>query len=324
MATHMQSEATHTRLPALSDWVAEVAKLTQPSKIHWCDGSAAEYGALIAELIQSGGLVELNQASYPGCYLHRSDPQDVARVEHLTYVCARSEADAGPNNNWMAPAEAKRLLNGLFRGSMRERTMYVIPYCMGPLDSPYARLGVEITDSAYVAVNMYLMTRMGERALELIEQRGYVRQGPALDRGARPEAPLYHALSRGALDHELRLGLRRQCIARQEMPCAAYRELSGENRRLARRAYADRRTPEPEGETHYLACAFPSACGKTNLAMLIPPESLEGWKVWTLGDDIAWMHVGAGRAAQSDQPRSGLFRRRPRHEPQARTAMRSR
>ena len=189
--------------------------------------------------------VELNQATYPGCYLHRSDPEDVARVEHLTFVCTKDKADAGPNNNWKAPDEAKTLMESCFAGCMRGRTMYVIPYCMGPIDSPYARCGVEITDSAYVVANMYLMTRIGKPALKRIEKDKTFVKGLALDRRARPRAPLHRALPRGAHDHELRLGLRRQRAARQEVPRAAHRELSGAHRRLARRAHADRRRAEP-------------------------------------------------------------------------------
>ncbi|HSG65303.1 MAG TPA: phosphoenolpyruvate carboxykinase, partial [Gammaproteobacteria bacterium] len=159
----------NTRLQALSDWVAEVTALTQPDRVHWCDGSADEYQAFVEQMLASGDLIELNQEHYPGCYLHRSDPRDVARVEHLTYVCTSAQEDAGPNNHWMAPAEARKMMLGFFDGCMKGRTMYVIPYCMGPLGSQYARYGVEITDSAYVAANMYLMTRMGKVALEQIE-----------------------------------------------------------------------------------------------------------------------------------------------------------
>ena len=161
-----------TRLQALSEWVAEVSKLTQPDQIHWCTGTREEYDTFVNEMLLSGDLLELNQENYPNCYLHRSDPKDVARVEHLTYVCSKSEIEAGPNNNWMAPVEAKDMMHGFFSGCMKGRTMYVIPYCMGPLGSPYSRYGVELTDSAYVAANMFLMTRMGNEALEHIEQTG--------------------------------------------------------------------------------------------------------------------------------------------------------
>src|SRR5690606_15940291 len=161
-----------TRLKSLGDWVAEVAELTEPDRIHWCTGTEEEYRKLIDEMLESGTLLELNQKEYPGCYLHRSDPEDVARVEHLTFVCTSNKTDAGPNNNWMAPAEGKEKMRSLFKGCMRGRTMYVIPYCMGPIDSPYARCGVEITDSAYVVANMYIMTRIGQPALARIEREG--------------------------------------------------------------------------------------------------------------------------------------------------------
>ncbi|TFG85899.1 MAG: phosphoenolpyruvate carboxykinase (GTP), partial [Chromatiales bacterium] len=159
-----------TSTTALRRWVEEVAALTKPSAVQWCDGSEAEYQQLLGHMVSSGALLPLNPETYPNCYLHRSDPSDVARVEHLTFVCTPERESAGPNNNWMAPQEARAKMTGLFAGAMQGRTMYVIPYCMGPIDSPYARCGVEITDSAYVAANMRLMTRMGTPALQRIER----------------------------------------------------------------------------------------------------------------------------------------------------------
>ena len=161
-----------TKLEALQSWVDRVAAHTQPDSIHWCDGSKGEYQALIDEMLRDGTLHRLNHKTYPNCYLHRSDPDDVARVEHLTYVCTETEEEAGQNNNWMSPADAHEKMDALFDGCMRGRTMYVIPYCMGPLKSPYSRCGVEITDSPYVVVNMKLMTRMGSAALQRIEDEG--------------------------------------------------------------------------------------------------------------------------------------------------------
>ena len=161
-----------TSLKELQNWVDSVAKLTQPESIHWCNGSDAENKRLINEMQRSGDLMELDQDTYPNCFLHRSDPSDVARVEHLTFVCTENEDDAGPNNNWMTPADAHKKVDALFEGAMQGRTMYVIPYCMGPIDSPLSRCGVEITDSPYVVVNMHLMTRMGEAALRRIEREG--------------------------------------------------------------------------------------------------------------------------------------------------------
>ncbi|MEE4330673.1 MAG: phosphoenolpyruvate carboxykinase, partial [Wenzhouxiangella sp.] len=161
-----------SKLPALNDWVDQVAAQTRAARVHWCDGSDAENRRLTEQMLESGEFIALNPETHPDCYLHRSDPNDVARVEHLTYVCTRSQEDAGPNNHWMDPAEAHALMNGLFAGCMEGRTLYVVPYCMGPIDSPLARCGVEITDSPYVVVNMRLMTRMGAAALERIEREG--------------------------------------------------------------------------------------------------------------------------------------------------------
>ena len=297
----------HTRLQALSDWVAEVAALTQPERIHWCDGSTTEYDGFLEQMLASGDLIELNQSHYPGCYLHRSDPNDVARVEHLTYVCTTQQEDAGPNNHWMAPDEAKAMMNGFYEGCMKGRTLYVIPYCMGPLGSPYARYGVEITDSTYVAANMYLMTRMGKPALEHIEAAGSFVRG-------------LHSI--GELDPERRFIMHFP----EDLTIMSYGSGYGGNALLGKKCHALRiasyqaRTEgwlaehmlivgiqNPAGETHYLACAFPSACGKTNLAMLIPPARYEGWKVWTLGDDIAWMHLDGSGQLRAVNPEAGLF-----------------
>jgi phosphoenolpyruvate carboxykinase (GTP) len=296
-----------TRLKSLGDWVAEMAELTRPDSIHWCDGTEREYNAMVQQMLGDGALIELNQQSYPGCYLHRSDPQDVARVEHLTYVCTGHKDDAGPNNNWIEPAEAKSMMRECFDGAMRGRTMYVIPYCMGPIDSPYARCGVEITDSAYVAVNMYLMTRMGKAALERIERDGTFVKG-------------LHSI--GELDPERRYIVHFP----EELSIMSFGSGYGGNALLGKKCHALRIASwqardegwlaehmlivgiqNPEGETHYLACAFPSACGKTNLAMLIPPETHKGWKVWTLGDDIAWLHLGEDGRLRAINPEAGYF-----------------
>jgi phosphoenolpyruvate carboxykinase (GTP) len=296
-----------TRLNSLSTWVAEVAGLTQPKHVHWCTGDEPEYRSLVRQMLGNGMLHELNKDRYPSCYLHRSDPQDVARVEHLTFVCTASKEDAGPNNNWLAPAEAKERMTALFRGSMQGRTLYVIPYCMGPLDSPYARCGVEITDSPYVVANMYLMTRMGKAALARIERDGTFVKG-------------LH--STGELDPEKRFIMHFP----EELMIMSYGSGYGGNALLGKKCHALRiasyqaRTEgwlaehmlilgveSPTGETHYLAAAFPSACGKTNLAMLIPPESQKGWKVWTLGDDIAWLHLDAEGRLRAINPEAGYF-----------------
>ena len=294
-------------LPALKDWVDEVAELTQPDNIRWCNGSEAEYRQLIDEMCDSGTLIPLNEQDYPNCYLHRSDPSDVARVEHLTFICTGNEEDAGPNNLWMSPAEAHAKVDALFDGAMKSRTMYVIPYCMGPIDSPFSRMGVEITDSPYVVANMKIMTRMGAKALARIEKEGTFVKG-------------LH--STGDLDPERRYIMHFP----EELSIKSIGSGYGGNALLGKKCHALRiasyqaRTEgwlaehmlivgveNPQGETHYLACAFPSACGKTNLAMLIPPESQAGWKIWTLGDDIAWLHLDDEGELRAINPEAGYF-----------------
>src|SRR5579859_4811492 len=292
---------------ALADWVADVARHTEAEHVHWCDGSAAEYQALIAAMLKNGTLLELEQKDFPRCYLHRSNPSDVARVEHLTFVCTRNEADAGPNNHWMAPAEAHVKMDALFKGCMKGRTLYVVPYCMGPVDSPLSRCGVEITDSPYVVLNMIIMTRVGRAALERIAKDGNFVRG-------------LHSI--GELDPERRFIMHFP----EELAIESFGSGYGGNALLGKKCHALRiaswqaRTEgwlaehmlivglqNPQGETHYLACAFPSACGKTNLAMLIPPDSLPGWKVFTVGDDIAWLHPGADGRLWAINPESGYF-----------------
>jgi phosphoenolpyruvate carboxykinase (GTP) len=296
-----------TSLSTLTQWVDEVASRTQPDNIHWCNGSEDEYQQLIKQMTADGTLSELNQDEYPNCYLHLSDPTDVARVEHLTYICTDDRDDAGPNNNWIAPDEGHAKIDALFDGAMHGRTMYVIPYCMGPIDSPYSRCGVEITDSAYVVANMKLMTRMGAAALERIEREGKFVKG-------------LH--STGDLDPERRLIMHFPA----ELSIKSIGSGYGGNALLGKKCHALRiasyqaRTEgwlaehmliagleSPQGEVHYVACAFPSACGKTNLAMLIPPESHAGWKVWTLGDDIAWLHPDENGQLRAINPESGYF-----------------
>jgi phosphoenolpyruvate carboxykinase (GTP) len=296
-----------TKLSILQQWVDEVAARTQPDNIHWCTGSDDEYAQLIEIMTADGTLSELNQDEYPNCYLHLSDPSDVARVEHLTFICTENQEDAGPNNNWMSPAEAHAKVDALFDGAMCGRTMYIIPYCMGPLASPYSRCGVEITDSPYVVVNMKLMTRMGSAALERIERDGKFVKGLHSTGDLDPERRFImhfpaelsiksigsgyggNALL-GKKCHALRIASHQ---ARDEGWLAEHMMLVG--------------LESPDGETHYIACAFPSACGKTNLAMLIPPHSLPGWKVWTLGDDIAWLHLDEEGQLRAINPESGYF-----------------
>ncbi|MEM9171270.1 MAG: phosphoenolpyruvate carboxykinase (GTP) [Pseudomonadota bacterium] len=296
-----------TKLTALATWIDTVAARTQPDNIVWCDGSDAEYHRLVHMMLDDGTLHELNQDKYPGCYLHRSDPDDVARVEHLTFVCSENQADAGPNNNWQEPQAARAKMLSLFDGAMRGRTMYVVPYCMGPIDSPYSRCGVEVTDSPYVVVNMKLMTRMGAQALERIEREGQFVKG-------------WH--STGNLDPDERFIMHFP----ETLEIMSYGSGYGGNALLGKKCHALRiaswqarqegwlaehmlivGVQNPAGETHYLACAFPSACGKTNLAMLIPPASQPGWKIWTLGDDIAWLHTDETGQLRAINPEAGYF-----------------
>jgi phosphoenolpyruvate carboxykinase (GTP) len=298
-----------SHLSALNDWVASVARLTQPDAIHWCDGSDAENAKLTELMLSTGDLVKLNEQTHPNCYLHRSSPSDVARVEHLTFVCTSKQEDAGPNNHWMAPADAHAKIDALYAGCMRGRTMYVVPYCMGPIDSPLARCGVEITDSPYVVANMRIMTRMGAAAQARIEREGSFVKG-------------LHSI--GQLDPERRFIMHFP----EELTIKSFGSGYGGNALLGKKCHALRIASyqarsegwlaehmlivgieNPKGETHYVAAAFPSACGKTNLAMLIPPEGYrrDGWKVWTVGDDICWMRPGADGRMYAINPEAGYF-----------------
>ncbi|GAB1406306.1 phosphoenolpyruvate carboxykinase (GTP) [Thermomonas brevis] len=298
-----------SKLDALNNWVDDVAALTRPARVHWCDGSDAENAALIAQMQADGTLLPLNADTHPDSWLHRSDPDDVARVEHLTFVCTSERDDAGPNNHWMAPDEAHAQMDALFDGCMEGRTMYVIPYCMGPIDSPLSRCGVEITDSPYVVANMRIMTRMGAAALARIEREGSFVKG-------------LH--STGELDPNRRFIMHFP----EELTIKSYGSGYGGNALLGKKCHALRIASHqarnegwlaehmlilglenPQGETHYIAAAFPSACGKTNLAMLIPPEGYrqDGWKVWTIGDDICWMRPGADGRLYAINPEAGFF-----------------
>ena len=298
-----------SQLDALNRWVAEVAALTRPARIHWCDGSDAENDALIARMQADGTLLPLNAQTHPGSWLHRSHPDDVARVEHLTFVCTPEQDEAGPNNHWMSPGDGHARMDALFDGCMAGRTLYVIPYCMGPIDSPLSRCGVEITDSPYVVANMRLMTRMGAAALARIEREGSFVRGlhstGELDPNRRYIMHFPHELAiksygsgyggnalLGKKCHALRIASHQ---ARREGWLAEHMLILG--------------VENPQGRTHYIAAAFPSACGKTNLAMLIPPEGYRaaGWKVWTVGDDICWMRPGADGRLYAINPEAGFF-----------------
>ena len=298
-----------SRLDALNQWVLDVARLTRPEAIQWCDGSDSEYDALVAKMQDDGTLLPLNPDTHPNSWLHRSHPDDVARVEHLTFVCTPEQEDAGPNNHWMSPADGHARMDALFDGCMQGRTMYVIPYCMGPIDSPLSRCGVEITDSPYVVANMRIMTRMGAAALARIEREGSFVRG-------------LH--STGELDPDRRFIMHFP----EELAIKSYGSGYGGNALLGKKCHALRIASHqarqegwlaehmlilglenPQGQTHYIAAAFPSACGKTNLAMLIPPEAYReaGWKVWTVGDDICWMRPGADGRLYAINPEAGFF-----------------
>jgi phosphoenolpyruvate carboxykinase (GTP) len=292
---------------AVKAWVDEVVRLCRPDQVVWCDGSEAERQRLVQECLATGELIELNQEERPGCYLHRSAPHDVARTEHLTFICTDGKEDAGPNNNWMAPAEARVRLSRLYEGAMRGRTMYVVPFLMGPKGSRFSKVGIEITDSRYVVLNMRVMTRAGEVALDHL--------GDSAD-----FTKCLHSL--GDLSPERRF----ICHFPQDNEVWSVGSGYGGNALLGKKCLALRLASflgreegwlaehmlivgvqTPAGKTHYITGAFPSACGKTNLAMLVAPPSLPGWKVFTVGDDIAWLRPGDDGRLWAINPEAGFF-----------------
>ncbi|MGR8920633.1 MAG: phosphoenolpyruvate carboxykinase (GTP) [Gammaproteobacteria bacterium] len=291
----------------LARWVDDVARLTQPDQIHWCDGSDGEKDALTRLMLDTGDLIELNPETHPNCFLHRSDPKDVARVEHLTFVCTADKADAGSNNHWMDPAEAHAKVDALFDGCMKGRTMYVVPYLMGPYGSPFARAGVEITDSPYVVLNMRIMARIGSRALEHIEAGNSFVKGLHSTGDLDPERRFIMHFPEELMIKSIGSGYGGNALLGKK--CHALRIASAQARRegwLAEHMLI-LGLESPQGETRYVAAAFPSACGKTNLAMLVPPDVFEGWKVWTVGDDIAWMRIGDDGRLWAVNPEAGFF-----------------
>jgi phosphoenolpyruvate carboxykinase (GTP) len=292
---------------ALTEWVAECARLTRPDRVEWCNGSEAERRRLTEEAVGSGVLIPLNHDKRPNCYLHRSNPNDVARTEDVTFVCTPTREGAGITNNWMAPDAAYAKLRALLAGSMAGRTMYVIPYVMGPLGSPFAKVGVEITDSIYVALSMRIMTRMGAAALEMLGASDDFNRGLHCTLDLDPKKRFICHFPQDNTIWSVGSGYGGNALLSKK--CFALRIASSLGR--AEGWFAEHMLivgiQNPAGETRYIAAAFPSACGKTNLAMLMPPAAFKGWKVFTVGDDIAWLRVGADGGLWAINPEAGYF-----------------
>jgi len=291
----------------LEQWVEEVARTTRPQRIVWCDGSEQQQQEVVEQMLRDGSTLRLNPQTYPNCLLHRSHPNDVARTENVTFICTREKDDAGPTNNWMSPAEAKQKVGGLFSGAMTGRTMYVVPYILGPVDSPISKVGVEVTDSAYVVASMRIMARVGKAALDrlgrsadfvpglhslgdLNPERRYILQFP--------EEKLIWSIGSGYGGNAL---LGKKCFALRIASWMA-REQGWMAEHMLILGLED-----PSGKVTYMAAAFPSACGKTNLAMMISALDSQGYRVWTVGDDIAWMQIGRDGYLHAINPEAGFF-----------------
>ena len=305
----MQSPAAGvpTSNPTLLKWVEDCAKLTKPDQIIWCDGSEDEKRRLTEQAVTQGILKPLNQKKWPGCFLHRSNPNDVARVEQLTFICSKTKEDAGPTNNWMDPQEAYKKLGGLFDGSMKGRTMYVVPYIMGPAGSKHSKVGVELTDSIYVVLNMRIMTRMGRVALEQLGDGDDFNRGLHSTLDINPERrfichfPEDNTIWSVGSGYGGNVLLGKKCLA---LRIGSY---LGKTEGWMAEHMLILGVESPEGQTSYVAAAFPSACGKTNFAMMIPPKRFGGWKIWTVGDDIAWMRPGPDGRLWAINPENGYF-----------------